>query len=258
MSLESYFHAPCWLCVRASAMQNYTIFDFILLAIALFLIPAQSVISGRKLSGAEPSKRALLRRYAITLVRGIAITVYVIALWRFTGRSFGLLGLSAPTDFSSQIGFILDIVLVAFFAIRHHRLGKLSAQQLAKLQKGFKNIRVVPRNSTEFSLFCAVAVIGSVWEELLFRGFLIWFFSPVVGLVGAVACSAIIFGLAHTYQGWRNIVGTALAGVVFAIGYVATRSLWWLIVAHAIMDILGGLYGLRVAMQSARTSDTTA
>jgi membrane protease YdiL (CAAX protease family) len=258
MPLESYFHAPCGLCFRPSALQNYTILDFILLAIALLIIPAQSVISGRKLSKGEPSHRALLRRYAITLVRGIAIAMYVIALWRLTSRSFGLLGLSAPADLSSQIGFMLDIALLAFFAIRHLRLGKLSAQHLAKLQKGFKSVRVVPRNSAEFSLFCAVAATAGVWEELLYRGFLIWFFIPVVGLVGAVACSAIIFGLAHTYQGWRNIVGTALAGAVFAIGYVATRSLWWLIVAHAIMDILGGLYGLRVAMRSVSTSDTTA
>ncbi|MGH6890275.1 MAG: CPBP family intramembrane glutamic endopeptidase [Rhizomicrobium sp.] len=258
MTFESYFHAPCWLCVRASALQNYTIFDFILLAVALFLLPVQSVITGRKLAVAETSQRALLRRYALTLFRGAAIAVYVIALWRWSGRSFGLLGLRAPTDLRSQAGFILDIVVAAVFTFQHLRLKNFSPQTVAKLQEAFKSKRIVPRNRAEFSLFSAVALIGSVWEELLFRGFLIWFFSAIVGLAGAIVCSVIVFGLAHAYQGWRNILRTALMGAVFAVGYVATRSLWWVIVAHAIMNIMGGLFGLRVARLAARTSDTPA
>jgi CAAX protease family protein len=254
--IESFFHAPCWLCVRTVATQNYTLFDFILVAVALFLMPAYSIISGRKL--AELSQSALLRRYASILVRGIAIVVYVIVLWRLTSRPFGLLGLSAPTDLGSHIGLVLDIVLMAVLAIEYLRLGKIPPHRLAKLQERIKGYRIMPRSSAEFSLFVAVAVMAGIWEELLFRGFLIWFFSPVVGLVGAIACSALVFGLGHAYQGWRNIVRTALIGAALAIGYVATRSLWWLIVAHAIMDIFGGFFGRRVAALSAKTSDMIA
>ncbi len=40
----------------------------------------------------------------------------------------------------------------------------------------------------------------------------------------ADAASAILFGLAHAYQGWRNILRTAVIGMVFAIACVVTRS----------------------------------
>jgi membrane protease YdiL (CAAX protease family) len=256
--VESHFQAPCWLCFRAFSAQNYTAYDLTLLVLALFLIPAQSIMFGRKLAEAELSQSALLRRYAITLVRGIAIIAYIITLWRLNGRSFRLLGLGAPTNLGSHIGFILDLVLAAFFAIQYLRLGTLSPQQLAKFQEAMKSQKIAPRNSAEFSAFCFLAVIGSTSEELLFRGFLIWFFSPVVGLVGAIACSAIVFGVAHAYQGWRNVVSTALAGAIFAVAYVATGSLWWLIIAHILMNIRGGLLGLRVTTQSPKTYDATA
>jgi membrane protease YdiL (CAAX protease family) len=256
MPSELYFHAPCWLCVRAGAAGHDTIFDFVLVGVALVLLPVRSVVTGRKLARAELSQTGLLRRYVSILVQGIAIAVCVIGVWEWIGRSFELLGLGALTDAGSKVGFAIDGVLLAALVVEHLRLGKFSRQKVAQLQERMKSNKIIPRNVAEFSVFCAVAVTAGIWEELLFRGFLIWFFIPVVGIVGAIVCSAIFFGLGHAYQGWRNMVRTGLVGAAIAIFYVATRSLWWLIGAHAMMDILGGLFGLRLAMLSARTEDT--
>lgn len=238
-------------------MQRYTFFDFILLAVAVFLIPAQSVMSGRKLAWREPSETALLQRYVSTLVRALAIILYIIALWRFTGRSLRSLGLGAPTDFRSLIGFIVVLALAVALALQHVRLAQLSSDRIARLRDAMRGKKIAPRNGREFSVFSLLAVTGAFSEELLFRGFLLWFFSPVLGVVGAALCSTVIFGLGHAYQGRGNVMRTGVVGGLLAAGYVLTGNLWWLIVAHGMMNVLGGLFSVRVEAVGAITAQAT-
>jgi membrane protease YdiL (CAAX protease family) len=61
-----------------------------------------------------------------------------------------------------------------------------------------------------------------------------------VSLWGAVVLSTAVFALGHVYQGWRGIPRAGFLGLLFAVGYVATASLWWLIALHALVDVYGG------------------
>ena len=99
---------------------------------------------------------------------------------------------------------------------------------------------VAPRNDLE-------AQVAGIWEELLFRGFLIWFLAPYAGVVGAVAISTLAFGLGHAYQGWRGIPRTGVIGLILAAAYVAGGSLWWVMAAHALLDLYGGLLAWRIS-----------
>jgi membrane protease YdiL (CAAX protease family) len=110
----------------------------------------------------------------------------------------------------------------------------------------------------ELAVFVPVAITAGVWEELLYRGFLIWFLAPTTGLAGAVLISSAIFGLGHAYQGWRGVLTTALVGLIFAVLYVASGSLWWLMLAHAIVDIYGGIAAFRIAALFRRAEPATA
>jgi membrane protease YdiL (CAAX protease family) len=40
---------------------------------------------------------------------------------------------------------------------------------------------------------------------------------------------------------------TTAVGLALAIMYLATKSLWWLMVAHALVDINGGVVAFRLA-----------
>ena len=80
-------------------------------------------------------------------------------------------------------------------------------------------------------LFALVAVS----EEFLFRGYLFQTFIQAVTLLPALLVTAALFGVGH----WRNpnatilaVVNIALAGVMFSIAYVKTRSLWLPIGLH--------------------------
>jgi membrane protease YdiL (CAAX protease family) len=50
-----------------------------------------------------------------------------------------------------------------------------------------------------------------------------------------------MFGLLHAYQGWLGMVRTAVLGMVFATSFLVTGTLWPVIIAHAALDVLGGL-----------------
>ena len=109
----------------------------------------------------------------------------------------------------------------------------------------------MPRNRRELRPYMVLAVTAGVCEEILYRGFLIWYVAQftgttVPGLIAAVAISSIAFGAGHLYQGPANagrIVG--LAAVAGAI-YVVVGSLWIVIALHILTDVAAGLLAVVV------------
>jgi membrane protease YdiL (CAAX protease family) len=89
----------------------------------------------------------------------------------------------------------------------------------------------------------AVWLTAGFVEEMMWRGYLM---NRLVDLVGqtklawgiALIGSAAIFGIAHAYQGPSGIAVTGVAGLLFGTAYliVGRRSLWILVLAHALID----------------------
>ena len=59
----------------------------------------------------------------------------------------------------------------------------------------------------------------------------------------AVVLSAVLFGMAHSYQGWNGGLRAGVVGLIFALSYVLTGSLWIPILLHIVVDIHSGLVG---------------
>ena len=94
-------------------------------------------------------------------------------------------------------------------------------------------------------LVASIFITSALIEELVFRGFLL---SRLAGVLGpsvaglGFACliQAVIFGVAHAYQGIAGIVLTGIFGFFAGVIYfLAGRNLWALIVAHGIVDSFG-------------------
>lgn len=81
------------------------------------------------------------------------------------------------------------------------------------------------------------AIENAVLEEVIVVGYLITRLSGI-GLSPAVivACSAVLRGSYHLYQGFGAFVGNAVMGVVFALFFLRTKRVMPLIVAHTILD----------------------
>jgi hypothetical protein len=221
--------------------------DMVLLVFAVLVMPAFSAMAGARLARTPPQQRNLISRYWQTIARGWIVAAVLLAYWRWMGRPFVWLGLDWPIGISGWLGFGLDVLIAIGFAVNATRLRRVLGSNLERAKRALKQIKITPRTKGELALFMVVSVTAGVWEELLYRGFLIWFLAPSVGLPGAAIVSSVIFGLAHAYQGWRGMVVTTAVGLALAIMYLATNSLWWLMAAHAIVDINGGVVAFRLA-----------
>ena len=219
--------------------------DLIPFAAAVVVMPLVSIYNGTRIAKAPDAP--LIPRYAQTLARGVAVTLLLLGLWTYAGRPLASLGLDWPV---SQIGLILlgvvgvaTLILgaqIVFFS----RIAKPS--RIAALRATIREIKILPRTTGELLVFLLIAIMAGVWEELLYRGFLLWFLEPYLTIWGAVALSTAVFALGHIYQGWKGIPRAGGIGLLFAIGYVFSASLWWLIALHGLVDLFGGLAAWRV------------
>ena len=219
--------------------------DFLLVLIAVAAIPALSILAGRTYARRQRSELNLVRRYWFIIIRGLVVSLLIVSAWSWTGRSYSTLGLDIPIGYRGRIGFILDAVLACYYVFAL-LVRKLSPGRIAATRRRLNSYRILPETGEEFVLFPFVGIVGSIFEELLYRGFLIWFFMPLAGVRGAVLLSSLAFGVGHAYQGWIGIVRTTVIGFAFAAGYVLTHSLWWLIMAHIMISIFGDLFTRRL------------
>lgn len=100
---------------------------------------------------------------------------------------------------------------------------------------------LLPTSLTEVLVWIALSVTAGICEELAFRGFLQRQFHALSGnIVVAVAAQGLVFGLFHSYQGWRNVVVISVLGVLYGAMAAWRRNVRVTMVAHAWGDIWEG------------------
>lgn len=99
-------------------------------------------------------------------------------------------------------------------------------------------------SQTPLYVMLPIAVLAGLYEEIVFRGFLLGRLRILVatkkawlGDALAIAISSIVFGLGHAYQGALGVMQTMFAGMCLAILAVLSKSLWPSIITHAGIDV---------------------
>ena len=100
---------------------------------------------------------------------------------------------------------------------------------------------LLPQTGDERRVFAILSVAAGVGEELAYRGYAIPVLLPVVGPVGALLLTSVVFGVLHVYQGALGILRTTAIGATLAGGFLLSGSLLPAVVAHVLIDILAGL-----------------
>jgi membrane protease YdiL (CAAX protease family) len=101
---------------------------------------------------------------------------------------------------------------------------------------------LLPATLPESIVWIAVSATAGVCEELVFRGYLqrqLW--SLTKNLPATLLLQAIIFAIGHIYQGWKPALVTAIYGLVFGLVAAWRRSIIPGAIAHAAIDVMGGL-----------------
>lgn len=153
------------------------------------------------------------------------------------------LGLRAPDDWGYTLLLIVEVMIVVPIAlfVMVRRIAKTQKPGLAKLLLAVKEL--LPHTSRERFLWLLVSVTAGTCEEVVFRGFLLWYFLTLgaflqlqISVLVALVLTTILFGFGHIYQGWKGVLGTGLVGALLAYLYVSTGSLLLPIVCHVLID----------------------
>jgi uncharacterized protein len=221
--------------------------DHLLAALLVLALPPRAWWSFRTLSNAAPERQPALRRrmYVAAMLTQWVLSAFLIVHWLMSGRDWLPLGLSTAVT-PGAIGVAVGLLIVITLMILQ-TTGANRARFLERARSRLEHVKaLLPHTLTELRWFNAVAVTAGVCEELMFRGFLIWYLAHFTGMVQAALLSSLSFGIGHAYQGPRYVVITGLLGAFLAGIYLLSGSLILSMTIHALMDLNSGWIGYKI------------
>ena len=169
------------------------------------------------------------------------ITLLVLGAWFYADRPIANLGLTPATGLPALISLTVVIFIIGI-AIVFYR----TVMRLDKKYNWTFVPELLPRSKPELRLFLLLSVTAGITEEILFRGYLIWYLNQFGSIAFAVIGSSIIFAIAHAYQGVKAIVVIFPIGLLFAFLYIYSGSLLPPMLLHAAVNSYAGIYGRKI------------
>ena len=195
---------------------------------------------------ADPNART--KEYLWTIAMEWGLTLALLAGWLWGARPLPALGVVLPEGTGAWWTLLVCTGGIGFYA-RQARAVAASPDAQASLRKQLEsqpNVRMIlPATVREARVFAGLSITAGICEEVLYRGYLLWYLQSLGLGRGAVVVAIVAFGITHAFQGIRGIVGTGVAGAVFMGLYLLTGSLVAPIVLHATVDLANGLMAYR-------------
>jgi membrane protease YdiL (CAAX protease family) len=228
--------------------------DWLLLATIVLVVPVYSYFNRRRLETiADAHRRSLYLRSMAALWMLALVTLY--AWWRHD-RPFDALGFQLLPGIVTTSAEIVCVMAAIAIVLRLRTMAAWSPEKRAALRGRIGSVAlVVPRTKGELALFLGLALTAGICEELLYRGFFFAVAAPFVTVYGAVAASAIVFGLGHAYQGVRRMALVAAVGLFLGAFYFLTGSIVFPMILHVLIDINGGVSGYLLLRSDGKLSE---
>jgi membrane protease YdiL (CAAX protease family) len=190
-------------------------------------------------------KKLIYRSGSISL---LLIAVAILTVWYLYSRPWRGLGFTAPL-FSYNWIILAGLIILLYLTDSY-----LAVSSPGKIERSItrwkESTPFLPENYNEFRYYLILCLSAGVFEEIIYRGFLVtyclYFFAEMSHPeIGAVVLPAITFSTAHYYQGYRAVVKIFLFSVLFGFIFVYSGSLWVLMIIHFLIDAAGGLLTIR-------------
>ena len=222
---------------------NMIIIDHLLFLVLTVVHPVAGYISFRRLlkrvEAGEHVPRTTI--YDSTMIGHWILFGVTIAIWAGADRDWQWLGLGGTLDSRFFAGAILTLIGIAFLVLQVRQAAGARTDELEVTRAQIGKLEfIIPRNGNELGRFYGLSLTAGIVEEVLWRGFMIWYLDQFMPLWGAAVISTVGFAAAHAYQGAANLPRILLVGAVFAGLYLLTGSIWLSIVLHAAVDMLQG------------------
>lgn len=161
--------------------------------------------------------------FAITALALASVLLVSYLLTRFLNRKpFGAIGLSLHSLAGRELGigcFLGFLMMTGVFLVEEMSgFAQLSWRGLGTLE----SVKIVAWGIPYFA-------VAALFEETLFRGYFFQTLMQGITFLPAMLVMSLLFGLGHLLNPNATtfgVVNVALAGILFSIAYLKTRSLW--------------------------------
>ena len=218
------------------ASRRHTLtFLVILAAVAAWGAASQQRFGGGAQALTSAAKSAA---YVSVVVLQLLLVRFVVLGIRKNGRSLrDLLGDLSTTPRR----VVTDLCLAAGFLAASLVLSPLLGAALG-IREDVARV-IGPSGPAQTAAWLLVCLAAGAGEELSFRGYLQGQFARMTSSVpAAVFLQAVVFAVAHSYQGWRPALVAGAYGLAFGALAAARKSLRPGILAHTLVDVVGGVF----------------
>src|ERR1043166_2425226 len=172
---------------EGSTMVQLEAMDHVILFIVVVVSLAIDWIVYPRLLRATPDQADRRREqfYITTIVAAWAITAAIIALWLRTDRPLTTLGLGIGSPIRLVISLAVVLGLVALLRKQNRMLLARPERLRAVRGKFGRTAAIIPRTQGQRRIFVGVSLTAWICEELIFRGFVVWYLAYWAGPVAA-------------------------------------------------------------------------
>jgi len=198
----------------------------------LAMLAMFSVLSAYLRMGSSRPRLRHLLLYSIAIAFEWAVFAFI--LW----KSNNVFTSYVARVFQDPRSLLLDIPAAVLLSAISILIAPLMVRVLG--QTGWVSMEGMrPNNGLEIAAWIVAAISAGIVEETVFRGYLQQQFTGWTGhlTIGILGQSA-IFGLAHGYQGWKNMTLIFALGCIFGAFVRLRKGLRANMIAHAGVDIL--------------------
>ncbi len=217
--------------------------DHVFVLLLVVVQPIHGALAYRRIrarirAGLVPNRTRMYSQIMAT--EWIAFTALAVA-WSMLARPFADLGLVAPQGTGFWIGVVVVSILTAVLYRSWRNVGAMAEAEKAKQRVLLGDlVQFLPATEKDFQYFAGLSITAGIVEELVYRGFLLWYMTLYMPIWAAVLLSSAVFGLGHGYQGVTGVAKIFVVGTAFAVLYIASGSIWLPIAAHIVVDLLQG------------------
>lgn len=224
--------------------------DDVLIWIFGIILPFFSGLQSQLLAGSlqynEYSRKKLY--LSISLMLAFAGSI-ILVLWLFKQRNFVNLGFQNP-NLENQ--YLTVFFLIGVFILGYIVDLLISTQKIKNLKKEenwFEKSSFLPERSKELPAYILLCLCAGIFEEIIYRGFMVTYFLPIDGVENtipwiALFAPSVLFSLAHTYQGWAAVIKIFIFSLLLGTIFILTKSIYPTMILHFLIDLVGGIVAM--------------
>lgn len=237
-----------------------TVFDHLFAFVLAVVVPISGALSFqrllRRVEAGDTIDRIAL--YKATFATQWILFLLLAVLWFGNDRSWSALGFDAQFDLWLLLAIGLTAAGIAVLILQLRQISATDNDEIRTLRNSLGRVAIIiPQNGNELGRFYGLSVTAGIVEETLWRGFMIWYLANLMPMWAAALLSILGFGIAHAYQGVRQLPKITLLGAAFTGLFFLSGSLVLPILLHAAVDILQGRTGYEILRHRADERDAT-